>query len=82
MTSKNIRQHFFVKYVKTKLIFGPNGRKIHKIYHRDNRAEVEHINRAIFLDDWDNMFLPLDINEQAKLLNETLLNIFNNFIPP
>ena len=33
-SSKNIRQHFFVKYVKTKLSFGPNGRKIHKIYHR------------------------------------------------
>ena len=35
-SSKNIRQHFFVKYVKTKLIFGPNWRKILKIYHRDN----------------------------------------------
>ena len=32
-SSKNMRQHFFVKYVKTKLSFGPNGRKIHKIYH-------------------------------------------------
>ena len=30
-----MRQHFFVKYVKKKLSFGPNGRKIHKIYHRD-----------------------------------------------
>ena len=30
-----MRQHFFVKYVKTKLSFGPNGRKIHKIYHRE-----------------------------------------------
>ena len=34
-SSKNIRQHFFVKYVKTKLIFEPNGRKIHKICHRE-----------------------------------------------
>ena len=32
-SSKNMRQHFFVKCVKTKLSFGPNGRKIHKIYH-------------------------------------------------
>ena len=29
-----MRQHFFVKYVKTKISFGPNGRKIDKIYHR------------------------------------------------
>ena len=36
-SSKNIRQHFFLKYVKTKLIFGPNGRKNHKIYHRVRR---------------------------------------------
>ena len=35
-SSKNIRQHFFVKYVKTKHCFGPNGRKNHKIYHRDS----------------------------------------------
>ena len=33
-SSKNMRQYFFVKYVKTKLSFGPNGRKIYKIYHR------------------------------------------------
>ena len=33
-SSKNIRQHFFVKYVKTKHSFGPNGRKNHKIYRR------------------------------------------------
>ena len=36
-SSKNMRQHFFVKYVKTKLSFGPNGRKIDKIYHRAMR---------------------------------------------
>ena len=46
-----------------------------------NRAEVEHINRAISLVDRQNMFLPLDASEQAKLFNETLLNIFSNFIP-
>ena len=34
LSSKNMRQHLFVKYVKTKLSFGPNGRKIDKIYHR------------------------------------------------
>ena len=35
LSSKNMRQHFFVKYVKTNLSFGPNGRKIDKIYHRE-----------------------------------------------
>ena len=34
--SKNMRQHFFVKYVKTNLSFGPNGRKNHKIYRRES----------------------------------------------
>ena len=37
LSSKNMRQHFSVKYVKTKLSFGPNGRKIDKIYHRGLR---------------------------------------------
>ena len=33
-SSKYMRQRFLVKYVKKQLSFGPNGRKIHKIYHR------------------------------------------------
>ena len=49
-SSKNIRQHFFVKYVKTKHCFGPNGRKNHKIYHRENyyamiRKSLKHIHQ-------------------------------------
>ena len=36
------------------------------------------INRAISSFDWENAFLPLDVNEQVDLLNDTLLN---NFIP-
>ena len=46
-----------------------------------NRAEVAHINRAISLVDWENMFLHLDVSEQAKLFKEGILNIFSNFIP-
>ena len=34
-SSKNIRPHFFVKYVKIKHSFGPNGRKNHKNYRRE-----------------------------------------------
>ena len=41
-SSKNIRQHFFVKYVKTKKhSFGPNGRKNHKIYRRAMEKGVQ-----------------------------------------
>ena len=41
LSSKNMRQHFFVKYVKTKLSFGPNGRKIDKIYHRVLKQHIQ-----------------------------------------
>ena len=30
---------------------------------------------------WDVAFQNKGINEKIKILNETLLNIFNNFIP-
>ena len=44
LSSKNMRRHLFVKYVKTKLRFGPNGRKIVKIYHRgDNQGGGQHV---------------------------------------
>ena len=46
-----------------------------------NRANVELINRAIELFDWEKAFLNTCINEQVQLFNETLLNIFRNFIP-
>ena len=46
-----------------------------------DRAEEEFINRAISLFDWESALSPLDTNEQVKLFNETLLNIFRNFIP-
>ena len=46
-----------------------------------NQAKVEQINRAISLFDWHGALSPLDVNEQVELFNETLLNIFRNFIP-
>ena len=46
-----------------------------------NRAETELINRAISNFNWEHVFSPLDPNEQVELLNNTLLNIFRNFIP-
>ena len=46
-----------------------------------NRGKVELINQAISLFDWDSVLAPLDVNNQVTLSNETLLNIFRNFIP-
>ena len=46
-----------------------------------DRAKVEQINQAISLFDWSSALTPLDVNEQVKLFNDTLLNIFRNFIP-
>ena len=46
-----------------------------------NLAQVEQINRAISLFDWHGALSSLDVNEQVELFNETLLNVFRNFIP-
>ena len=46
-----------------------------------NLAQVEQINRAVSLFDWHGALSSLDVNEQVDLFNETLLNIFRNFIP-
>ena len=44
-------------------------------------ANVEQINRAISLFDWESALSSLDVNEQVNHFNDTLLNIFRNFIP-
>ena len=44
------------------------------------KANTEAIQRAISVFDWDMAFQNKDINEKIKIMNETLLNIFNNFI--
>ena len=46
-----------------------------------NRAESELIRRSIKAFDWEQAFLNLSINDQVELFNNTLLNIFRNFIP-
>ena len=45
------------------------------------KVNTEAIQRAISVFNWDIAFQNKDINEKIKILNETLLNIFNNFIP-
>ena len=46
-----------------------------------NRAQVDLIKRSIVNFDWDKAFWSLSVNEQVGLLENTLLNIFRNFIP-
>ena len=44
-------------------------------------ANVEAINSAIESFNWEKAFDGKDIHAQVALFNETLLNIFSNFIP-
>ena len=45
------------------------------------KKNTEAIQRAISAFNWDTAFQNKDINDKSKVLNETLVNIFNNFIP-
>ena len=45
------------------------------------KANTEAIQRANSVFKWDMAFQNNDFNEKIKILNKTLLNIFNNFIP-
>ena len=46
-----------------------------------NRAEVDLIKKSVANFNWDRAFMNLSINDQVELLENTLLNIFRNFIP-
>ena len=46
-----------------------------------SKANVEAINLVINRFDWENLFDGKNVNEQVHLFNETILNIFRNFIP-
>ena len=45
------------------------------------RAQIPLIQRSIESFDWNSSFKNLSVNEQVELFNETLLNIYRNFIP-
>ena len=68
--------------IYTKICF-----KVHfpPLYEREvwhyNRAQVDFIKRSIENFDWDRAFSSLGVNGQVELFNDTLLNIFSNFIP-
>ena len=46
-----------------------------------SKANVEHIKKAISNFNWHNAFKDLSVDEKVVLLNETLLNIFRNYLP-
>ena len=45
------------------------------------QANTDLIKRAIELFDWEKSLSNLDVNKQVSVFNETIMNIFENFIP-
>ena len=43
-----------------------------------SQANVDHIQQAINLFDWENVFLNTDVNAQVFIFSNTVLNILNN----
>ena len=76
--SLNAFCHHQVIYVDF-LIHVPPPYKRH-IWHY-KRANVDNIKNAINMFDWNRAFSNIDVNKQVDVFNETLLNIFQNFIP-
>ena len=46
-----------------------------------SKANIEYINKAISNLNWTKVFENLSVDEKVELLNETLLNIYRNYIP-
>ena len=46
-----------------------------------NRVKTDLINRAIKNCDWPSLFLGKNVHQEVEIFNETLLNIFHNYIP-
>ena len=45
------------------------------------QANTDLLKRAIQLFDWEKSLFNLDVNKQVSVFNETIMNIFENFIP-
>ena len=46
-----------------------------------NKANLENIKKAVSNFNWNRAFENLSVDEKVELLNDTLLNIFRNYIP-
>ena len=45
------------------------------------KANIKHIKKAISNFDWNKAFDNLSVDQKVDFLNQTLLNIFRNYIP-
>ena len=45
------------------------------------RADVNAITTAINQVDWKFLFSCKNVNQQVKIFNKTIINIFSNFVP-
>ena len=45
------------------------------------KADFEKIRKALDLVNWERLFSKKDINTQVSILNETILNVFSNYVP-
>ena len=46
-----------------------------------NKADSEKIRKALDLVNWERLFSNKDINTQVSIFNETILNVFSNYVP-
>ena len=46
-----------------------------------SKADVQNIKKAILDFNWRKAFESLSVDSKVDLLNETLINIFRNYIP-
>ena len=47
----------------------------------NKKADSEKIRKALNWVNWERLFNNKDVNTQVLILNETVLNVFSNFIP-
>ena len=46
-----------------------------------NKANTESIKQTTTQINWQNLFLNKDVHQQVRKLNDTVINVFSNFVP-
>ena len=75
---QNCHHQIIFAIINLKVYYPPPYKRLFWNYKKVN---IDAINLAIKSFNWEKAFNGKDINSQVKLFNETLLNIFSNFIP-
>ena len=44
------------------------------------KADFEKIRKVLDLVNWERLFSKKDVNTQVAILNETILNVFSNYV--